>query len=761
MVHTSSPSSVEKSVDFNEALSERYLSYALSTIMARSLPDVRDGLKPVHRRVLYAMHQLKLNPQARFKKSARIVGDVMGKFHPHGDGAIYDTLVRLAQDFTIRYPLIDGQGNFGNIDGDNAAAMRYTEARLTSMAHLLMEGMDRNTVDFKGTYDNESEEPLVLPARFPNLLANGSTGIAVGMATSIPPHNLMELLHGLIFLLNHPNASTKELMEHIPGPDFPTGGVIIDDALSIEKAYETGRGGFSIRATYHIETLERGQYQIVITNIPYLVNKAKLIEKMAALLEQKKLPLLLDFMDESDENIRIVLQPKSKNVDPDVLMESLFHITDLQSRFSLNMNVLDQGKRPEVMGLKKVLETFLAFRLETLLRQTAHRVEEIDSRLMILSGYLVVYLNLDEIIAIIREEDDPKAEFIKRFSLNDTQADAILNMRLRALRSLQEIEIRKEFDKLKQEKESLCALQKSKKLQKRALIHDFKDIEKAFSSNEAFSKRRSQFQIPKVVDLSQALSVEERENITLLFTQKGWIKTLKGHGVNTEQILFKDEDNLRFCFEMVSDQPLIVIASNGRSYRLDGDKIPTGRTFKAMARVLLELESGVDIVHMFPFYDQEQKYLIASSDQRGFLVEAKDFLAQTKAGRVIMSLGNNARLSFCIPILHSHIAFMGDNRKLLIVDHKEIPVMSRGKGVFLQRLNEASIHAITTLDPRNGLCWKKGERHYKEGDITLWIGKRATPGRLAPMGFPRSNTFDPQPASHEKERLKNAEHHEN
>jgi topoisomerase-4 subunit A len=478
-------------ISFEQALSERYLAYALSTITSRSLPDVRDGLKPVHRRLIYAMQQLRLNPNSSFKKSARVVGDVMGKFHPHGDQSIYDALVRQAQDFSMRYPLIDGQGNFGNIDGDNAAAMRYTEARLTEVASLLMEGIDEDAIDYRATYDGESEEPIVFPAAFPNLLANGSNGIAVGMATSIPPHNLSELCQGLMLLIDKPNATVADLIALIPGPDFPTGGILVEGNDSILKSYETGRGSFRLRARWETEQVKGGTYRIIVTEIPYQVGKSKLIEKIAELLSEKKLPLLADIIDESTEDVRLVLEPKSRTVDPEVMMESLFRHTDLETRISLNMNVLDGGKNPKVMDLKQVLQAFLNHRREILTRRSQYRLKQITDRLEILEGYLVAYLNIDEVIRIIREEDEPKPIMMARFKLTDTQSEAILNMRLRSLRKLQEIEIRQEHTALTQEHADLTDLVQSPAKQWKRIKTDLKAIEKRFGQNTPLGARRT------------------------------------------------------------------------------------------------------------------------------------------------------------------------------------------------------------------------------------------------------------------------------
>lgn len=729
------------SVDFKEALSERYLAYALSTIMSRSLPDIRDGLKPVHRRVLYAMHQLKLDPQSGFKKSARIVGDVMGKFHPHGDGAIYDTLVRLAQSFSVRYPLIDGQGNFGNIDGDNAAAMRYTEARLTSISEFLINGIDKDSIDFKTTYDNESKEPSVLPASFPNILANGSSGIAVGMATNIPPHNLHELMDALIHLLENDNATTSDIMKYIKGPDLPTGGVITDSIEEMEKSYESGKGPFNVRAKYHIEDIEKGQFQIVVTEIPYLVNKSKLIEKIAHLMEQKKLPLLGDLLDESDENLRIVLQPKSKNVDPKILMEMLFQSTDLQNRFTLNMNVIIDGIKPSVISLVGVLKNFLKFRTETILRQIAHRLDEINTRLNILSGYLIAYLNIDEIISIIRNEDNPKEELIKRFDLNQLQAEAILNMRLKSLRSLHEIDIRKEFELLTKEKDNLISIQNSRTKQKNFLKKEFENIKKIYGKDSVIGKRRTTFEKIEKIDINEVLVKEERENLTIIFSKKGWVKSMKGHDLNLESTIYKDGDSIREFFEITSDIPLLIIASNGRSYKLDSERIPTGRIFKAMASVLLELEAGVEIVSIIPYINNDDLFIVVSSENRGFLIESSNILPQTKSGRLILNLGDNDKLRFFKKISEKNIAVIGENRRLLIFPISELPVMSKGKGVIIQKYKDCNISDITSIDVEKGLHWKKGDRNYKEMELSNWIGKRASSGRLAPMGFPRTNLF--------------------
>lgn len=730
-------------ITFEKALGDRYLSYALSTIISRSLPDVRDGLKPVHRRLIYAMQQLKLNPNSSFKKSARVVGDVMGKFHPHGDQAIYDALVRLAQDFSVRYPLIDGQGNFGNIDGDNPAAMRYTEARLTEVSILLMEGLDENAIDFRPTYDGDTEEPIVFPAAFPNLLANGASGIAVGMATSIPPHNVAELCQALIHLIEHPTATISDLMGFIPGPDLPTGGIMVEPPESILKSYETGRGSFRVRARWESEQLKGGGYQIVVTEIPYQVGKSKLIEKIADLLSDKKLPLLDDIRDESADDIRLVLVPKSRNVDPDVLMESLFRHTDLESRISLNMNALDGGKTPRVMSLKEVLQAFLNHRKEVLIRRSTHRLEQIRHRLELLDGYLIAYLNLDEVIQIIREEDDPKAVLMTRFDLTEVQAEAILNMRLRSLRKLQEIEIRKEHADLCQEQEKLNKLLGSDSLQWKHIKSETKDVEKRFGLETPLGKRRTTLaEAPKVV-IIPIEAVIEREDITIICSKKGWIRCVKGHQVSADDLKYKegDEGNHVICAQ--STDKILIFATNGKFYTIGADRLPRGRGHGEPVRMMIDLDTSEDIISMTIIqHDSEKQFLLASTDGRGFCVKGTDVIAQTKSGKQVMTLADDAKAFACLEITGDTVVTIGGNRKMLAFSVAEVPQMTRGRGVTLQKYRQGTLSDICIIQEVNGITWTRNGKEQKEKDVWTYKGRRATIGRLAPIGFPRTNKFE-------------------
>ena len=724
----------------SEALGERYLSYALSTIMARSLPDVRDGLKPVHRRLLYAMSQLKLEPDTPPKKCARVVGDVIGKFHPHGDTAVYDALVRLAQDFAVRYPLIDGQGNFGNIDGDNAAAMRYTEARLTDVARALLEGIDEDTVDFRGTYDGEGEEPIVLPAAFPNLLANGSQGIAVGMATSIPPHNAEELCDALSHLIKKPDATVEDLVRFIPGPDFPTGGVLVESQAAIAEAYRTGRGSFRVRAKWEVEKLGQGTWQIVVTEIPYQVQKSRLIEKIAELLAARKLFLLDDVRDESAEDIRLVLVPKNRNVDPDVLMESLFKTTDLETRFGLNMNVLDKDNVPRVMNLREVLQAFLAHRIEVLERRSRHRLGKIDHRLEVLGGYLIAYLNLDEVIRIIREEDEPKRSLIKAFSLTEVQAEAILNMRLRSLRKLEEFEIRKEHDSLSAERADLLDLLENEPRRWKAIARQVAETRKRFGKATKLGARRT-----VVADAPSAVIIPleamvEREPVTVFCSEKGWIRTVKGHQADTSDIKYKDGDRERFVLRVETTDKLIVLGTNGRFYTLGVDKLPRGRGFGEPLRLMIDLANDADLVTLFK-HRPGRRLLVAASNGRGFQVEEDEVIAQTRGGKQVMTLGDGVEARFCIPAEGDSVAAIGNNRKLLVFPLEEVPVMARGRGVMIQKYTDGSLADLTTFKFSEGLSWKSGERTRLEADMTPWKGNRGTSGRLPPNGFPKNNRF--------------------
>ncbi len=729
-------------VDFQEALSERYLAYALSTIMSRSLPDVRDGLKPVHRRLIYAMQQLKLNPNSGFKKCARVVGDVMGKFHPHGDAAIYGALVRLAQDFSVRYPLIEGQGNFGNIDGDGAAAMRYTEARLSEVALSLMEGLEENAVDFRPTYDGESEEPIVFPSAFPNLLANGATGIAVGMATSIPPHNLDEICQALTHLIDNPQATVDALLNHIPAPDFPTGGVLVENRDALLKAYETGRGSFRLRAAWQVEEQKGGTYRIVVTEIPYQVEKSKLIEKIAALLNDKRLPLLDDVLDESTDEIRLVLQPKSRNVDASLLMESLFRLTDLETRIPLNMNVLDGQNIPRVMSLKDVLQEFLNHRIIVQHRRTTHRLDQIAARLEILSGYLIAYLNLDEVIRIIRDEDDPKLIMKEKFGLTDNQVEAILNMRLRSLRKLQEIEIKKEHDELEKEQKALNRLLGSEKLQWQKIRSELESFAKKFGQETVIGKRRTQLaSAPEPIDLTE-LETIEKEDVTIVLSAKNWIRSIKGH--QPQDLKYKEGDEERFVITGQTTDKLLLFATNGRFYTIGVDKLPRTRGHGEPLRLLIDLENTEDILNAFVVTptQTDQQFLLTSTEGRGFIINAKDALAQTKAGKQILVITDNEKARGCLAVTGDQIAVIGENRKLLVFPIKDIPVMNRGKGVTLQKYRDGKMSDITIFSAEHGLSWVRAGKAYTEKDLRTWQGKRAGAGRLAPIGFPRTNKFE-------------------
>ncbi len=731
-------------VPFEKALGDRYLAYALSTIISRSLPDVRDGLKPVHRRLIYAMQQLKLNPNTPFKKSARVVGDVMGKFHPHGDQAIYDALVRLAQDFSVRYPLIDGQGNFGNIDGDNAAAMRYTEARLTDLAVMLMEGIDENAIDFRPTYDGEAAEPLVFPAAYPNILANGASGIAVGMATSIPPHNLAELCQAMIHLVDKPNCTVADLMQFVPAPDFPTGGILVETPESMLRSYETGRGSFRMRARWETEQQKAGLYQIVVTQIPYQVGKSKLIEKIAELLNAKKLPLLDDIRDESADDIRIVFVPKNRNVDPEVLMESLFKATDLESRFSLNMNVLDGGRTPKVMSIKEVLQAFLNHRQDVLVRRSNHRVDQITARLEILEGYLIAYLNIDEIIRIIREEDEPKSYMMEKFNLTETQAEAILNMRLRALRKLQEIEIRQDHANLTKERDDLKTLLATESLQWKRIKSDIKAIEKKYGLDTVIGKRRTTLAAAPSAIIIPIEAVIEREDVTIVCSQMGWIRCIKGHNANPDDIKYKEGDGPGSVIHGETTDKVLVFASNGKFYTIGVDKLPGGRGHGEPIRMMIELDNADEILHLGIIKPgQGKQFLLASTDSRGFVVSTDDVMAQTRQGKQVLTLGDDGAKAFvCLEVTGDMIACIGENRKLLVFPVADMPTLSRGRGVMIQKYRQGNLSDLTIFKEADGLSWIRNGKRTAEKDLMMWKGRRATLGRLAPIGFPRSNKFE-------------------
>ncbi len=735
------PAADLRNADLADALGERYLSYALSTIVSRSLPDVRDGLKPVHRRILFAMSQLGLDPRSGFKKAARVVGDVIGKFHPHGDVAVYEAMVRLAQDFAVRYPLVDGQGNFGNVDGDNAAAMRYTEAKLTTVAEALLNGLDEDSVDFRSTYDGEGSEPVVLPAAFPNLLANGSTGIAVGMATSIPPHNVGELCAALKHLLQKPDATVGDLMAYIKGPDFPTGGVIVEPPEVIRLAYETGRGGFRVRARWEVEKLKNGLWHVVVTEIPYQVQKSGLIEKTAELLEQKKLALLGDIRDESDEKIRIVLEPKTRNVDPAVLMESLFRQSPFETRASLNMNVLGADSIPRVMDLGEVLRAFLAHRREVLLRRSRFRLAEIERRLEILAGYLIAYLNLDEVIRIIREEDEPKAVLISTFTLTDTQAEAILNMRLRSLRKLEEMEIRREHDKLSSEGADIRLLLAEEPRQWKQIGREVTDIDKKFGEDTELGRRRTSFALASPNLVVPVDAFIEREPLTIDVSRQGWVRALKGHNVDVGELKYKADDDGRFVIRAESTDKLLMLATDGRFYTLAADKLPRGRGFGEPLRLMVDLGQEEEIVSI-QVHRPGARPLIASDDGRGFIANGDDTLAQTRTGKQILNPSEGAKASHCLPIGgEDGVAVIGQNRRLLIFKLEEVPEMARGRGVILQRYGDGGMSDLKLMTLAEGLTHPFGERVRTVTDLTPWLARRAAPGKMPPTGFPRNNRF--------------------
>ncbi|WP_375595444.1 DNA topoisomerase IV subunit A [Algihabitans albus] len=726
-----------------EALSERYLSYALSTIMSRSLPDVRDGLKPVHRRLLYAMRELRLNPDTPFKKSARVVGDVIGKYHPHGDQAIYDALVRLAQDFALRYPLIDGQGNFGNIDGDNAAAMRYTEARLTAVAARLLEGIDEDAVDFRATYDGEAEEPVVLPANFPNLLANGAQGIAVGMATSIPPHNVAELAEALIHLVKHPGAGVETLVDKVQGPDFPTGGLLVEPRESIVEAYRSGRGSFRLRARWEVERQKGGTYQVVVTEIPYQVGKAKLIERIAELLNQKKLVMLADVRDESTEDVRLVLEPRSRNVEPEVLMESLFRQTDLEVRVPLNLNVLDGEQTPRVLSLREALQAYIDHRHEVLQRRSRHRLERIAKRLDVLAGYLVAYLNLDEVIRIIREEDEPRAALMQRFELTEAQAEAILNMRLRALRKLEEMEIRKEHAQLTEEQADLIALLDDEPRRLKLLEREFKDLKSDFGPDTPLGRRRTEIAEPPTAVIVPLEAVIEREPVTVLLSAKGWIRAMKGHGTAAADAKYKEGDKARYAVPCQTTDKLLVFATNGRIYTLGADKLPGGRGFGEPLRLMIDLPNDQDLLAVL-VHRPGRKLLVAASDGRGFVVPEDELVAQTKNGKQVLNLGEGAEAQVLRPLPEEadHLAVIGENRKLLVFPLAELPEMTRGRGVTLQKFRDGGLKDAKAFRLEDGLEVRLGPERSRTFDLRDFLGKRAQAGRLPPSGFPKHGRFD-------------------
>ncbi len=731
-------------VNLREALEERYLAYALSTIMGRALPDARDGLKPVHRRILYGMQILRLDPATAFKKCAKIVGDVMGDFHPHGDQAIYDALVRLAQDFSSRYPLVDGQGNFGNIDGDPAAAYRYTEARLTPIAKLLLDGIEENAVDFRDNYSGDKQEPIVLPAAFPNLLANGAQGIAVGMATSIPPHNLAELCDAALYLIAHPEAGAEQLITFVPGPDLPTGGIIVDPPSTIIEAYRTGRGSFRVRARWTREETARN-WSIVITEIPFGVPKSRLIEKLAELINDKKLPLVADVRDESTEDVRVVIEPRAKTVPPALLMESLFRLTELEARIPLNMNVLVDGVVPRVVGLPEALRQWLDHRRVVLQRRSEHRRAEIDHRLEVLAGMLIAFLNLDEVIRIIREEDEPKDELKSRFALSDVQANYILDTRLRSLRRLEEMQLRGEHDALTRERDDLQRLLGEEREQWKAITAQIRDVKRKYGPDTKLGKRRTSFELlPDMQDANFSDAFVEREPLTVVVSDKGWIRALKGHVAALDALTFKGDDKLRLSFATETTAKILVLATNGKVFTLDASKLPGGRSVGEPIRIMADIDEGEEIAAVFP-YRPGTKLLVVASDGRGFSVSQDDMVGGTRKGKALMTVEAGARLALVLPCEGDHIAVVGQNRKLLVFPLDQLPHLSRGKGMRLQRYKEGGISDARVFALAQGLTWKDTSGRtwtVPAADLREWIGHRAEAGRLPPKGFPRTNKFE-------------------
>jgi topoisomerase-4 subunit A len=732
-------------VMLKDALEERYLAYALSTIMHRALPDVRDGLKPVHRRILYAMRELGLNPDAGYRKCAKIVGETMGNYHPHGNQAIYDALARLAQDFAVRYPLVDGQGNFGNIDGDNPAADRYTEARLTHVAADLLEGIDEDTVAFRPNYDGREQEPSVLPAAFPNLLANGAAGIAVGMATNIPPHNVDELCAALLHLIKHPNATIEKLVEMIPGPDFPTGGVLVEPRENILEAYRTGRGGFRLRAKWEKEETGRGGYQIVVTEIPYQVQKAKLIEKIAELLSEKKLPLLGDVRDESAEEVRLILEPKSRTVDPLLLMESLFRLTELEVRFGLNMNVLSAGQIPNVLSLRDVLKQWLEHRLEVLVRRSEYRLKKIEHRLEVLDGYLIAYLNIDEVIRIVRFEDDPKAKLIARFKLSEIQADAILNLRLKSLSKLEEVEIKAEHDKLSKERRELKQLLKSDELQWERISEEVRATRERYSKKTELGRRRTTFADAPEIDVDLDAALVEKEPITVILSEKGWIRALKGHQDDLSKLDFKQGDSLKRAVKAQTTDKLVLFATNGKFFTLEASQLPGGRGHGEPVRLMVDLEENQDFAECF-VYEPGRKLLVASTGGYGFVVTEDEVIAATRKGKQVLNVAADEEARVCVPVDGDYVATIGENRKMLVFKLDEVNEMTRGKGTILQRFKDGALADARVFHKKEGLTWldAAGRTFTLEwSELREWVGQRSQAGRLAPKGFPRSNKFGP------------------
>jgi topoisomerase IV subunit A len=723
-----------------EALSQRYLTYALSTITARALPDVRDGLKPVHRRILHAMRELRLNPEGAYKKCARVVGDVIGKFHPHGDTAVYDALVRLAQDFSVRYPLVDGQGNFGNIDGDNAAAYRYTEAKLTFAAQALLDGIEEDAVDFRETYNQEDEEPVVLPAAYPNLLANGSSGIAVGMATSIPPHNAAELIDASLHLIDHPLAGVQDLMRFVPGPDFPTGGLLIEPTASIEEAYATGRGGFRLRARWHVEDLGRGMWRVIVTEVPYQVQKNKLIQQLADLLEAKKLPLVADVRDESAEDIRMVIEPRARTVDPAQMMESLFRQSDLENRISLNLNVIDASGAPRVMNLRETLQAFLDHRRVVVVRRAKWRLAKIEARLELLEGFLIAYLNLDEVIRIIREEDHPKAELIKVFGLSETQADAILDMRLRNLRKLEEMEIKKEHKALGTERKALKELLGSDAAQWATVADQLRETRTLFAPDTKLGRRRTTIEDAPVIVETPIEALTPKEPLTVVMSEKGWIRALKGHIDDLSSVKFRDGDAAALTAKCWTTDKLVLFASDGRAFTLAPDKLPGGRGLGEPLRTMVELGDEHAVIALFA-HRPGVKRLLASAEGYGFIVAEEELIATKRGGKQVLNV-DDGKAAVCLEVAGDHVAVIGDNRKLLCFALSETPEMARGKGVKLQSYKDGGLLDVTTFAGAEGLaCIDSSGRKRAVSEWREYLGKRAQAGRLAPKGFSRSGKF--------------------
>jgi topoisomerase IV subunit A len=733
-------------VALRDALEERYLSYALSTITSRALPDVRDGLKPVHRRILYAMQQLSLNPTGSYRKCAKIVGDTMGDYHPHGDLSIYDALVRLAQDFNVRYPLVDGQGNFGNIDGDSPAASRYTEARMTTTAAEMLASIDEDTVAFRDNYDGKKQEPAVLPSAFPNLLANGSSGIAVGMATNIPPHNVDELCAAALHLIKHPNATVEKLVEFVPGPDFPTGGVLVEPKENIIEAYRTGRGGFRLRAKWHKEETARGGYIIVVTEIPYQVQKGKLVEKLAELINEKKNPFLGDVRDESAEDIRLIIEPKTRTVDANMLMESLFKMSELELRFGLNMNVLSHGQVPNVLGLKDVLKEWLDHRKDVLVRRSKYRLEKIEHRLEVLDGYLIAYLNIDEVIKIVRFEDDPKAKLISRFKLTEVQADAILNLRLRALSRLEEQEIKGEHAKLTQERRDIKTLLKDEQLQWDRITEEVKKTRETYSKKTPLGRRRSSFQDAPAVEINIDEVLTEKEPITVILSEKGWIRALKGHQDDLAKLDFKQGDGLRLALHAQTTDKLVLFATNGKFFTVDANALPGGRGHGEPLRLMVDLEETHDFLDVF-VHNAERKLLVASASGNGFIVPEAEVIASTRKGKQVLNVGDDDRAKLVIPAAGDRLAVVGENRKLLVFNLDEVNEMTRGKGVILQRFSDGSLADARVFAKSDGLSWTDSAGRaftMSSTELKEWLGSRGQTGKVVPKGFPRALSFGPR-----------------